>query len=128
MFLLFAVGIGGFIGATLRFGLMRLTMHYPSFPFGTLLSNVIAAILVGIIIGVERQITGIPENLRYFMIAGILGGLSTFSTFSLETVIMLEAGEYIKAVLNILLNISLSILAVFAGLLLIKIAKIYNFF
>ncbi len=123
MFLLFVIGIGGFIGASTRFGLMRLMEHYPSFPFSTLFSNVIAAFVVGLIIGTERQIVGIPINVKYFLTVGLLGGLSTFSTFSLETVIMLESNEYIKASFNILLNVSLSIIAVFAGLLIVKTVK-----
>jgi CrcB protein len=121
---LIAVGFGGFIGSCLRFGITKLMSRYTTLlPFGTLLSNVVAGFLIGLIIGIERQTTVLPEHAKLFLAAGILGGLSTFSTFSMETVAYIEDADYLKASANTFLNITLSFLFVFMGLLLAKCIK-----
>jgi CrcB protein len=76
--------------------------------------------VIGFIIGVERQSSLLPENQKLFLTVGFLGGLSTFSAFSLETVIMIERGSYFHAAGNILLNVCLCIVFVFIGLQLAK--------
>ena len=121
MLKLLAVGIGGFIGSCFRYGLALLLSRFPFLPFGTLASNVIAALAIGFIIGAERQTAMLPENVRLFLTAGLLGGLSTFSTFSMETVNMIENSKYFHAAGNIVLNLCLSIIFVFAGLHLAKL-------
>ncbi|MDR2538693.1 MAG: fluoride efflux transporter CrcB [Bifidobacteriaceae bacterium] len=124
---LLAVGIGGFIGACARFGLSKFFNQYPAFPYGTLFSNVVAGLLIGIVIGVERELIEIPTHAKLFLTTGLLGGLSTFSTFSLETVVLLEDGNYLKAGANTLLNLGLSIAAVMAGFLIVKlITRVVN--
>jgi CrcB protein len=115
------VGLGGFLGACARFAITRaFNMFLPQFPFGTLLSNVLAGFLIGFIIGVERQTAPLTDKTKLFLTTGFLGGLSTFSTFSMETVVMLEAGRYLPAGANTLLNVALSMLFVCAGLLAAK--------
>ena len=114
------VGLGGFIGACTRYTISLLVSQWPSFPFCTLLSNVIAAVVIGFIIGVERQSTLLAEPTKLFLTVGLLGGLSTFSAFSMETVTMLERGHYIHALSNVLLNVGLCVILVFAGLALAK--------
>jgi len=116
------VGLGGFIGACTRYTISLLVSQWPSFPFCTLLSNVIAAVVIGFIIGVERQSALLAEPTKLFLTVGLLGGLSTFSAFSMETVVMLERGQYIHALGNILLNVGLCVMLVFAGLALAKMA------
>ncbi|MDR1532989.1 MAG: fluoride efflux transporter CrcB [Clostridiales bacterium] len=119
-----AVGVGGFIGACARFGITKLmSRHLTLLPFGTLLSNVIAGFFIGLIIGIERQTTTLPEHLKLFLMVGILGGLSTFSTFSMETVAYIENAQYLKATANTILNIALCFLFVFVGLLIAKYIK-----
>ncbi len=115
------VGIGGFLGSCGRYFLTRLfeRLGY-EFPMGTLLSNVIAALLIGFIIGAQRQSPTLSENTRLFLTTGLLGGLSTFSTFSMETVRYFEGGKYFLASGNILLNVGLSLLCVGIGLLAAK--------
>ena len=116
-----SVGIGGFIGSCLRFFLTRFFQQVlPAFPYGTLASNVIAAILIGFIIGLERNTSPLPAHLKLFFITGFLGGLSTFSAFSLETVVLLEQSSYALAGLNILLNVVICLICVVVGMLAAK--------
>lgn len=109
-----SVGIGASLGACLRYILSRAMPD--NFPYGTLASNIIASLLIGFIIGIERNIGALPEHVKLMLITGFLGGLSTFSTFSIETVTMLEAQNYLRAGVNILLNVGLCLLCVVIGL------------
>ncbi|GHU49087.1 putative fluoride ion transporter CrcB [Clostridia bacterium] len=113
----FAVGAGGFIGSCLRFAITKLfsRTHF-TFPFATLFSNVIAGLAVGIIIGFENSAGNLPSKLKLFLTTGLLGGLSTFSTFSLETVDLFGERKYLWAAGNILLNLLLSLLGVVLGM------------
>ncbi|MDR0461250.1 MAG: fluoride efflux transporter CrcB [Nitrososphaerota archaeon] len=113
---LIAVGIGGFLGACARYGFSKGLSRFTAFPYGTLVSNIVAAFIIGLTIGMSRQSVWLPEQAKLFLTAGLSGGLSTFSTFSLETVTMLEQGNYIHAMGNVLLNVCLSIVFVLAGL------------
>ena len=111
------VGMGGFIGSCMRFFITRFcTTYLPDFPFGTLLSNIIAGFLIGFIIGIERQSSALSDRLKLFLTTGMLGGLSTFSTFSMETVTAFENGKILLAAGNIILNLGLSLLCVILGL------------
>ncbi len=117
-----AVGIGGLLGSCGRYLITRILDRFAySFPLSTLLSNVIAALLIGFIIGIERQIPSLSPTRKLFLTTGLLGGLSTFSTFSLETVAYLETGRYLFAAGNIALNVGLSLIFVFAGFYLAKL-------
>ncbi len=112
------------MGACSRYLLSSaLSAALPHFPYGTLLSNALAGFLIGFIIGIERQTTALPANVRLFLTTGLLGGLSTFSAFSLETVTMIEKGSYGLAGANVLLNVGLSLLFVFAGLALARLVR-----
>jgi len=85
-----AVGIGGFLGACLRFALSKITMIFGfDFPLGTLLSNIIAGVAIGFIIGLGIS----SPKWKLFLTTGLLGGLSTFSTFSLATVNLFNEGR-----------------------------------
>ncbi len=113
-----AVGFGGFIGACLRFAVAKL-VPANVFPFPTLISNVIAGLVIGIIIGLDSHF-GIPPRTKLFLTTGMMGGLSTFSSFSLETVNLLGDGEYLLASGNIVLNVGLSLFGVAIGILIGK--------
>ncbi|MEA5059421.1 MAG: CrcB family protein [Clostridia bacterium] len=111
------VGAGGFLGACARFGITRWLSALPvALPCGTLLSNGIAGLLIGLVIGVESQTAPISSGAKLFFITGVLGGLSTFSTFSLETVHLFKAGRYLLATGNIALNLGLSLGGVLVGM------------
>jgi fluoride exporter len=90
------------------------------FPYGTLTVNVLGSLLIGFfyIAMIERLSLG-PEW-RAFIIIGILGAFTTFSTFSLETFNLIENGEIVKAVLNILLSVIVCLLAAWFGILIAR--------
>ncbi|MDR1870433.1 MAG: fluoride efflux transporter CrcB [Deltaproteobacteria bacterium] len=114
------VGIGGSIGSICRFLLTKLAIYLGFvFPLGTLVSNVLAGILVGLVFGVEKQL-GFSPRVILMIRTGFLGGLSTFSTFSFETVHLAQRGLYGEAGLNIALNLILSLAGVLLGLHLAK--------
>jgi fluoride exporter len=112
------VGAGAFFGACARYGLSKLsTLVFGSaFPLGTLLSNVIAGILIGFIITSSGARWHLAENHKLFLTVGLLGGLSTMSAFSMETVQMFGGGQTWLAIANMVLNLSLSIGGVLLGM------------
>jgi len=117
-----AVGIGGFIGSIVRY-YVTIYMHKvaPSFAYGTLLSNILASLTIGFIIGTERQTAILPDKTRLFLTTGLLGGLSTFSTFSLETITMFEGARYIAGSVNVLLNVGICLICVVVGMMLANV-------
>ena len=118
------VGIGGFIGSCLRFAFNKLAVYLNiSFPLGTLLSNVVAGLAIGFIIGLESNTFSFSPKTKLFLTTGLLGGLSTFSTFSLETVTLFSDGKYFLAAGNVLLNLILSLSGVVLGM---TVARLLN--
>jgi CrcB protein len=111
------VGIGGFIGASLRYIIsINSTKLFGSWlPYGTLIVNVTGGLLIGLIMELSLTTELIPQNLRLFLTTGIMGGLTTFSTFSYETISLFSEGSYVHGTLNIILNLFLSLGAVVLG-------------
>lgn len=91
------------------------------FPFGTLSVNIIGSFLLGLIIFFlgEREI--ISVQMRLFLTVGVCGGFTTFSTFSYETLMLLQEAEFLYASINIILNVVLSLTAIYIAYLLSKI-------
>lgn len=90
-----AIGLGAAIGAWLRWGLgMWLNPITPELPMGTLTANLIGGYLVGLAVAFFMQNASLSPEWRLFVITGFLGGLTTFSTFSAETVTLLMRGQY----------------------------------
>jgi fluoride exporter len=94
----FAIGIGAAIGAISRW-LLGLWLNHSNvaLPWGTLAANYIGAYLIGIALGVFTHYPGMPDWVKLMFITGFLGGLTTFSTFSAETIGLLERGAYVPA-------------------------------
>ena len=111
-----AVASGGAIGATLR--LLINTAVNKSFihalPLGTLAVNLLGSLLIGILFAYFHLNSSLSPHLKTFMITGILGALTTYSTFAIESFFLLEAGHYAHAFANMALNLFGTIL--FAGI------------
>lgn len=122
----FYVGIGGFIGASLRYltSLVILKCFKYEFPVATLIINVVGAVLIGLIMYLSLKSNAISLNLKLFLTTGILGGLTTFSTFSFETVSLFQNGRYAAFISNIILNVGLSLSGVVIGMMMVKFVRI----
>ncbi|SFH30285.1 fluoride efflux transporter CrcB [Pontibacter chinhatensis] len=123
MKILLAVGIGSFMGGVARYllSLFIQTRSGAAFPFGTLGVNILGCFLIGLVVAVLSRGTLAPEW-RPFLVTGILGGFTTFSAFSMESVYLLQAEQYGQAILYILASVVLGLLATFAGMWLVKLA------
>ncbi len=118
------VASGGAIGSVARYlvGVGMARAFGVAFPYGTLAVNVIGGFLMGLFIELlARRFEGSPE-LRLFIAIGILGGFTTFSSFSLDVVVLWERGELATALFYVLASVILSIGALFLGLWLARIA------
>ena len=90
-----AVGIGAALGAWLRWGLgLWLNPAVPNLPLGTLSANLVGGYLIGLAVAFFAQYSAVSPEWRLLIITGFLGGLTTFSTFSAETVTLLLRGQY----------------------------------
>jgi len=119
--LLLSVGIGGFIGAVLRFTLSGWVQKATAstFPFGTLTVNILGSFLIGFLFLYFQHINLSPTQ-KALLITGLLGALTTFSTFSLDTVLLMQQEFYVKAFSNVLLNVVFSIGATLLGMMVFK--------
>ena len=110
-----AVAAGGAIGSVGRWGLgLLLSSCLPGLPAGTFVANVLGGLIIGVVSG-AGSVTPLPEETRLLLAVGLCGGLSTFSTFSNETLGMIESGNVVAAGANIALNVCVCLLAVWAG-------------
>ena len=110
------VAVGGALGSILRYvvSLLFQSVGFKSFPYSTLVVNTTGCYLIGLVwyIAVAKQL---PESSRLFMMTGILGGFTTFSTFSLESLQLLKAGLITGFITYILLSNLLGLLFVYTG-------------
>ena len=120
---LLLIGFGGFLGSIGRY-LTNLLFNqiWPfSFPAGTLVVNVIGSLLIGIAFGFSQKWDWIRPEWYLFFATGFCGGYTTFSSFSLENIQLLQNGEYGTFGMYTFLSLLLSISAVFIGILITKI-------
>ena len=113
------VGIGGFIGSAIRYivSIQSAKMIDSNIPLGTLMVIEVGGFLKGVIAELSLSTNLISPNLKLFLTTGIMGGLTTFSTFSLETINLISEGRYILGISNTCLNLFLS----FGGVVLAKL-------
>ena len=114
---LLLIALGGALGSVCRYGLSTLVQRLssPFFPYGTFVVNVLGCFVFGVIMGAARQrfVLGPPE--RAFLLIGILGGFTTFSTFTYETFALLQGGEFVRAFLNTGGQVVFGLAALWAG-------------
>ncbi|MEK6782763.1 MAG: fluoride efflux transporter CrcB [Bacteroidota bacterium] len=112
------VFLGGGLGSALRFGLGKWinALHSHHFPFGTLIVNIMACLLLGLVIGLADHKQLFTPTVRLFWTVGFCGGFSTFSTFSNETLVLLQGGFTFSLFLYISLSLFLCVAATFGGL------------
>lgn len=93
-----AVGVGAMLGAWLRWGLsLWLNPVWPALPLGTLAANLIGGYAIGLSLAWLSEHPTLPPELRLFLITGLLGGLTTFSTYSAEVVLALSRAQWLSA-------------------------------
>jgi CrcB protein len=116
------VFLGGGIGAALRHGVNLLSARLlgTGFNYATLFENVSGSLVMGLLVGYFAFAGGASQHWRLFLTTGILGGYTTFSAFSLDSVLLYERGELGQAALYVVLSVGLSIAGLFAGLALVR--------
>ena len=118
--LILFVGAGGFFGAISRFLIATSVQKFSGsfFPLGTLSVNVLGSFIIGLAAMFFAQ--SVQPEYKAFVVTGFLGALTTFSTFSLENVNMLQDGEFTSFGINVILNVTLSITATLLAVMLFK--------
>ena len=112
-----AVAIGGAVGALARWMISyKLNVYFPAIPPGTLAANVIGGYIVGLAIAFFAARPELPPQLRLLIITGFCGGLTTFSTFSAEVVMLIQQGDLLKASAAIALHVVGSLAATILGI------------
>ena len=112
-----AVGVGAALGAWIRWWLgVRLNPLFLQLPLGTLAANLLGGYLIGIALAFFAHHTALPPELRWFLVTGFLGALTTFSTFSAEVVMMISAAQYGWAVLTAAAHLAGSLLMTGLGI------------
>jgi fluoride exporter len=111
-----AVGLGASLGAWLRWGLgMLLNALHPQLPLGTVLANLGGGYLIGIAVAFFAGLPDLSPEWRLFVVTGFLGGLTTFSTFSAESMMLLQRGDYLWALGHSALHLVGSVALCVAG-------------
>jgi CrcB protein len=121
-----AVASGGAIGATLRLFINGVTNKYfvHALPLGTLAVNLIGSLLIGMLFAYFHLNTSLSPHVKTFLVTGLLGALTTYSTFAIESFFLLESGHYIHAFANMALNLfGTIILAGLGYFLILQITK-----
>ncbi len=114
-----AIAAGGAIGSVLRYWVSINThaIFGRDFPYGTLTVNVIGSLLMGLLFVLFVERWEIETVIRSAILIGLLGAFTTFSTFSIETLNLVEDGSYAKALTNILVSVSASLIAAWLGII-----------
>lgn len=110
-----AVAIGGAIGAVIRYAIAVFWLSRAAFPLGTLTANLLGCLIIGVLMCLSMRRDWLDESVRLLLITGLLGSLTTFSTFGFETFELAQQGKWHWAVANILANLLFGIAGVALG-------------
>jgi CrcB protein len=117
--LLLAIAAGGALGSVARYGVALLAQRaHASFPYGTLVVNVAGSLLLGVLVRSFASHSSGPTVTQLALTIGLCGGFTTFSTFSLDTLRLLQSGEHGRAAAYVAASVGLSVTAVWLGFLL----------
>lgn len=111
------IGLGGFLGSIARFGLASFVQNWTEslFPYGTMLVNIAGCFMIGLLMTLFQERIVVGPNVRLFLIIGILGGFTTFSSFSYDTFALLRSGNHLAAGINVTVSLFGCLLATWAG-------------
>ena len=114
---LLLIGAGGFIGSVARYLVSRLNtrLDWLSIPVGTLLVNILGSLLIGFLIGISEKSPLLTLELRMFLMVGLCGGFTTFSSFTGENLMLMRNGQFLPLFLYTGLSILLGFTAVYLG-------------
>jgi CrcB protein len=114
---LLLIGAGGFIGSVARFLISRLNtrIDWLSIPIGTLTVNVLGSLLIGFLIGISEKSPVLTVEWRMFLMVGLCGGFTTFSSFTGENLVLMKNGQILPLLLYTALSIFLGFVAVYLG-------------
>lgn len=119
---LIAIGLGGAIGSVLRYlvqlGLSRISQL--SFPLGTFIVNILGCFLIGLFYAFFEKNASLSVDWRLFLITGLCGGFTTFSTYSYESLQLIRQGNYLYFFLYVIMSVALGLFATLGGLLLVR--------
>ena len=119
VFQIVLVAIGGALGSVLRYLTSLFVTHYFStkFPIATFIINFLGCFLIGVFFNFSGKF---DEKIKYLLMIGFCGGFTTFSTFANENLLLLQSGNYLLALLYILLSVVLGVIAVWLGIFLFR--------
>lgn len=116
------VGLGGALGAIFRYGISLIPLKN-HFPILTLITNILGAFIIGMVVGLFTK-ERISPSINLFLKTGVCGGITTFSTFSLETLTLLEDGFYALAVVYAMISVIGCIIGVYLGRIIVQLKHI----
>jgi CrcB protein len=113
----FLVGIGGFIGSIARYYVSKLNLQYDLFsiPVGTLTVNVLGSFIIGILTGISAKSELLSAEWRLFLMVGLCGGFTTFSSFTNENLMLMHNGQFLTVLIYTSVSIILGFIAVYLG-------------
>lgn len=116
------VAAGSGLGGMLRYVLQTVSykLHQSAFPIGTMLVNILGCLAIGVFYGLFEKGQLLHPGIKLFLITGICGGFTTFSTFSLENISLLRSGHLLYFLLYTTGSVALGLLATVAGIYLVK--------
>lgn len=116
------VALGGGAGSVLRYLSQKFigNLYVHPFPWGTLFVNILGCFLIGVLWSIVSKNSSMSEELRWLLMTGFCGGFTTFSAFTLESIILIKEQRLLLFFLYILVSVAVGLLATFAGMKLIK--------